>query len=156
MTRDDSLAAMSTPDPATGISRDDSIDDGRLRVTSGTPWEGRVGYSRAIRVGNQVLVTGTMASMPDGTTVHPGDAGAQTTWILGKIEAALEAAGASIRDVVRTRMYVTNINDQAAVGAAHHAVFGDVRPCATMLEVTALASPDTVVEIEVDAIVGDG
>lgn len=138
------------------MQQDTSIDDGRLRITSGTPWEARVGYSRALRVGPFLFVTGTMAADESGTIVHPDDAGAQASYVFEKIRRALEAAGGRMEDVVRTRMYVTDIRDQEAVGAAHAAALGHVRPCATMVQVGPLAAADARVEIEVDAIVGDG
>ncbi|MFK7959266.1 MAG: RidA family protein [Phycisphaerales bacterium] len=135
------------------MQQDHSIADGRLRITSGTPWEGRVGYSRAMRVGDLVFVTGTLAANDDGSIAHPDDAGPQTAFIFEKIRHALEACGATVADVVRTRMFITHLEDQAAVGAAHAAVFGSVRPCATMVQCGGLVSPEARVEIEVDAVV---
>lgn len=124
----------------------------RRRVDSGSPWEARVGYSRALVVGSRVLVTGTMAAQDGGTIAHPRDAEGQTRFVLEKIGRALAACGAGFEHVVQTRMYVVDIDDQEAVGRAHHAVFGDIRPCATMVAVSALASPDALVEIEAEAV----
>lgn len=135
------------------MKQDTSIDDGRIRITSGTPWEARVGYSRAVRTGPFVFVTGTMAADETGAIVHPDDAGRQAAHVFEKIRRALEAAGSRMEDVVRTRMYVTDIGDQVAVGAAHAAAFGRIRPCATMVQVGPLAAPDAKVEIEVDAVI---
>lgn len=125
----------------------------RQHVSTGTPWEAAVGYSRALRVGPFVFVTGTMAADASGAIVGVGDAAAQTRYAFEKMAAALEQCGASMPDVVRTRMYLTDISDQAAVGAVHREFFGDIRPCATMVEVSALATPDALIEIEIDAIV---
>ena len=125
----------------------------RQLVSSGAPWEATVGYSRAVRVGPFVSVAGTTAVDPAGQPLHPGDAGAQTTVILTTIAAALVEAGASLADVVRTRIYVTDIADWEAVGREHGAVFGSIRPAATLVQVAALIDPALVVEIEADAIV---
>jgi len=114
-----------------------------------------VGYSRAVRVGPHVHVSGTTASDESGATVCVDDAYGQTQFILEKIEAALREVGASMSDVVRTRMFVTDISRWEDIGKAHGQVFGDIRPAATMVEVRRLISPDHLVEIEVDAVLND-
>jgi enamine deaminase RidA (YjgF/YER057c/UK114 family) len=124
----------------------------RRRVSSGAPWEPVVGYSRAVVVGRQVFVAGTTAVGPDGRVAEPGDAAAQTRRTLEKIRAALEAAGARLEHVVRTRVFVTDISQWEAVGRVHGEFFGAVRPASTMVEVSALIAPDLVVEIEADAL----
>jgi enamine deaminase RidA (YjgF/YER057c/UK114 family) len=126
----------------------------RRNISSGTPWESKVGYSRAVRVRNHVWVAGTTASDVSGTVVAVGNAGEQTRYILQKVERALAETGASLRDVVRTRLYVTNIADWQAVGSVHGEFFGDIRPASTMVEVAKLVDPQHLVEIEVDAFVG--
>lgn len=128
----------------------------RQNIGSGRPWEAIVGYSRAVRVGQVIHVAGTTSVDDGGQVIGAGDPGAQTTQALRIIEAALTALGASMRDVVRTRIYVTNIADWEAIGAAHGAFFREIRPAATLIEVSRLIDPALLVEIEVEAIVGAG
>ena len=127
--------------------------DGRVRVSSGSPYEAMAGYCRALRVGNLVYVAGT-AAYQDGAVVAPNDAVAQTRHILGIIDAALRAAGASLADVVRYRVFVTDIGTADMVAAEMGQAFGAIRPVSTLVAVAALVDPALMVEIEVDAVVG--
>ncbi len=126
----------------------------RQLVSSGSPFEPRIGFSRAVRIGNVVAVSGTAPIGPDGKTVGRGDAAAQARRCFEIIGEALQRAGASFCDVVRTRMFLTNVNDWEAVGKVHGEFFRDVRPASTVVQVAGLLSPEWLVEIEADAVIG--
>lgn len=125
----------------------------RLNIETNTPWEGIVGYARAVRLGQFVYVSGTTATNAKGELVSVGDAYGQTIQILTNIEAALRRAGARLEDVVRTRIYVTNIDDWEAIGRAHGEFFRDIRPASTMVEVRRLVAAEMLVEIDADAVI---
>lgn len=127
----------------------------RINISSGTKWEDIVGYSRAVRIGNMIEVAGTTAVDEKGQVVGLSDPGEQTKFILSKIEKALTSAGATLNDVIRTRMFVTNIADWETIGRIHGLYFKDIKPVATMVEVKSLISPELLVEIEVTAILDE-
>ncbi|MFW5963241.1 MAG: RidA family protein [Natronomonas sp.] len=127
----------------------------RNRISTGTEWEPKVGYSRALRVDDRILVSGTTATDEDGAPVAPGDPERQTRRALEIVVDAIEDAGGRREDVVRTRMYVVDADDWETVGEVHGEFFGDVRPASTMVEVSGLIGPEYVVEVEAEAVVGE-
>ncbi len=129
--------------------------DRRENISSGSEWETKFGYSRAVRVGDHIHVSGTTAVDERGEVLHKSDAYRQTVAILKRIESALSDAGAELRHVVRTRMYVTDIAHASQVGRAHGEFFGEIRPASTLVQIVALVSPEMLVEIEVDAYIRD-
>ncbi|WP_199336737.1 RidA family protein [Oscillatoria sp. FACHB-1407] len=136
---------------------DDSSKESMERklVSTGTPWEAIAGYSRVVRVGPFVYVSGTTAADTNGQIQHPGDVYGQATYIYRKIEASLQSVGATLKDVVRTRVYLTNMDEWQQSTRAHHDFFSEIRPANTLVEVSRLATADMLVEIEVDAVIAN-
>ena len=128
------------------------MENKRITVSSGAPWEDKVGYCRAVRIGNTIEVAGTTAVDENGAVAYPNDLYQQTVFILQKIEAALKQCGATLQDVIRTRMFVTDISQWEAAGKAHGEMFRNIKPVTTMVEVKGLINPDLVIEIEATAI----
>jgi enamine deaminase RidA (YjgF/YER057c/UK114 family) len=128
----------------------------RTNISTGSKWEPIIGYSRAVRIGNSIYVSGTTATDASGAIVGPNDPAAQTRQCLKNIEAALKLAGATLKDVVRTRLFVTDIGAWEAIGRVHGEVFAAIRPATTMVEVSRLIAPDMLIEIEADAVIGGG
>lgn len=126
----------------------------RINISTGTPWENVVGYSRAVRVGDHIFVSGTTASDEQGNVIGVGDAAAQTEYIIRKIERALQAVDATLNEVVRVRMFVTDISQWEVIGRVHGDFFREIRPVTTMVEVKGLVDPQHLIEIEVDALIG--
>jgi enamine deaminase RidA (YjgF/YER057c/UK114 family) len=127
----------------------------RQLIRSESPWEDKVGFSRALRVGNHVWIAGTAAIAEDGNAIAPYDAQGQTIAIFNKFSAALDEAGAELRHIVRTRIFITDMKHEAAVAKAHHDLFSEIRPVATMVEITGLVRPELLVEIEAEAFIDD-
>jgi enamine deaminase RidA (YjgF/YER057c/UK114 family) len=147
---EDQPAPRPVPEPAIAPADRES----RRRVSSGGPWEASVGYSRAVLVGDRCLVSGTTDAGPDGASAHPGDPGAQARAAFAAVERALGAAGLQLRDVVRTRLYVTDRAHVPGILGVHGELFGEIRPAATLVIVSGLIDPSLLVEVEVEAVRG--